>query len=357
MGAEQSPAQDDSNQASIAIEALSRLKGIDLEANPPLKAAVLKVLEQTRGSPQFVEIVRDFKITGQGKGVLEAAMKNLNAPVAVDAMRLLLQDEDVDLLRGTLSGTNCVPIIHAIGDTRDGLMVPLLLPVVTNAVRDFPIRKEAVRALAKIETGAAALLATAMDKSLPDDLKLVAASELNAVRWTTIKTQAAEILPLPSARGAEPLPPVFELVKMAGDASKGAEVFRRDSVGCLKCHQVNGEGTDFGPNLSEIGGKLAKEALYESILDPSAGIAFGYEAWQLDLANGEEAYGLLVSETPDDVAIKSIGGIVTRYKKSEIRQRRKQTVSIMPTGLQQTMSRQDLMDLVEYLASLKTRKN
>ena len=43
-------------------------------------------------------------------------------------------------------------------------------------------------------------------------------------------------------------------------------------MGCSKCHQINGTGTDFGPNLSEIGAKLAKKALYETILDPSAGI-------------------------------------------------------------------------------------
>src|SRR5207249_1442685 len=66
------PAQsNDSDRASIALEALSRLKGLDLEANPAVKSAVLKVLEQVRGRPEFVEIVRDFKIKGQEKGLLE----------------------------------------------------------------------------------------------------------------------------------------------------------------------------------------------------------------------------------------------------------------------------------------------
>jgi putative heme-binding domain-containing protein len=124
-------------------------------------------------------------------------------------------------------------------------------------------------------------------------------------------------------------------------------------VGCIKCHQVNGEGIDFGPSLSEIGTKLGKDALYESILDPSAGISFGFEAWQIELKSGDEAFGLLVSDTADEIAVKSQGGIVTRYKKSEVTKREQQKLSIMPAGLPQAMSVADLVDLVEYLASLK----
>src|SRR5205823_5507055 len=149
------------------------------------------------------------------------------------------------------------------------------------------------------------------------------------------------------------LPPVTELVKLKGDPVRGAEVFNREAVGCFKCHQVNGHGTDFGPNLSEIGTKLAKEALYEAILDPSAGIAFGYEAWQIELKNGDEAYGLISSETEDEITVKAVGGVTTHYKKSDVVNRTKQKLSIMPAGLQQNMSIQEIVDLVEYLATLK----
>src|SRR5205085_1081791 len=105
------------------------------------------------------------------------------------------------------------------------------------------------------------------------------------------------------------------------------------------------EGTDFGPNLSEIGTKLGKDALYESILDPSAGISFGYEAWQLELKNGDEAYGLLVSKTPDEFVIKNIGGIVTHYKKADVVSKQIQKLSIMPSGLERAMTEQELVDL------------
>ena len=60
-----------------------------------------------------------------------------------------------------------------------------------------------------------------------------------------------------------------------------------------------------------------------------------------------------MSETESELALKTIGGIVTHYKKSEIVKREKQKLSIMPSGLQQGMSRQELVDLVEYLTTLK----
>ena len=143
------------------------------------------------------------------------------------------------------------------------------------------------------------------------------------------------------------------MLKMKGDLANGAKIFASPIVGCANCHQVNGQGVDFGPNLSEIGGKLAKEAFYEAILDPSAGISFGYEAWQLTLKSGDEAFGLLASETGDEVAIKTIGGIITRHKKSDIQARQQMKLSTMPAGLQQLMTAQELVDLVEYLTTLK----
>src|SRR5579859_4753027 len=66
------------DRRAIAIEALSRLKGMDLEANPAMKNAVLKVLETTRGTADFVKIVDDFQLKGQERGLLEVAEKNPN---------------------------------------------------------------------------------------------------------------------------------------------------------------------------------------------------------------------------------------------------------------------------------------
>ena len=51
-------------QTSVQLEALKRLKNLDIEANPSLKKVVLSILEASKGKPAFVEIVRDFKLKG-----------------------------------------------------------------------------------------------------------------------------------------------------------------------------------------------------------------------------------------------------------------------------------------------------
>ena len=340
-------------QTRIQIEALSRLKGMDLEANPALKGAVLKVVEKTRGTPQFVELVRDFKLEGQEKALIEYALAHPGESLGVEAFRMALAERDSQEIQALLKSEEAARVVQLMGNAGLSEFQPLLRELVSDSGRSLPVRKEAVRALAKSQDGAASLLGLAEKGELLGDLRLTAAAELNLAPWPEVKSRAAEILPLPASSSAAPLPPISELTRRAGDPARGRKIFFSETAACSSCHQVGKQGMDFGPNLSEIGTKLGKEALYEAILDPSSGISFGYEAWSLELADGEEAYGLITSETGEEIALKTQGGIVTKYRKSEVAGRRKMQTSIMPSGLQLTMTPEELVDLVEYLASLK----
>ena len=351
-------ATDPQEQQKIdtAVDALTRLQNVNLEEKPAIKAAVTRVLEKTRGTPNFVKLVQHFKLTNQNAGLIEAAISNPADESGVAAMRLVLANKDLSAVNEALNSTNVassVRLVEALGNAKEKQVVPLLEPLVGDESRNSEVRRASVRALTQTQDGAARLLALAKDDKLPENLKFIAASELNAARWPEIKSEAARVLPLPAGQNAEPLPPVSELIKMKGDAVRGAAVFRRDTTACIKCHQVRGEGREVGPALSEIGTKLPKEALLEAILDPSAGISFGFEGWQLQLKSGDDAYGIKVSDATDEVAIKDANGIVTRFKRSEIASMQQSKTSIMPSGLQQTMTTQELVDLIEYLSSLK----
>ena len=354
-------AQDaaDADKNAVAIEALSRLEGIDLDQNPGVKKAVLKILDRTRGTAQFVQIVRQFKLNDQEPGLLEVAARNPSSEAGVDAMRLVLAHHDFDLIKNSLLQTNAplaAGTAEALGNTGEKEIIPLLLPLVSDSKHNPALRKQAVRSLARLENGATALLNLAREDKLPDDLKFVTGAELNAARWPAIKTEAAKVLPLPQGQNA-PLPPLAELLKMNGNPVNGETVFFRETSACSSCHKINGRGAEVGPNLSEIGAKLGKDALIESILDPSAGISMGFEAWQIELKNGDESFGLIASETPDELAIKDTKGIVTRFKKSDVLKREQQKISIMPAGLQATMSTEEFVDLLEFLASSKKAAN
>jgi len=349
-------ADADADRIALAVEALTRLEGVDLNANPTMKERVLRVLEKTRGTPNFVRLVQHFKFKDQNTGLLELALAQPAGESGVEATRMILAEGDTALLQKTLEGTNIVAataLAEALGNTGHKETTPLLLPLARDAQRDATLRRQAVRSLARTVSGANGLLVLARAGKLGDDVKFAASSELNGARWPEIKAEAAKLLPLPPGQNAAPLPPISELVKLKGNAVNGAKIYARQAPGCINCHVVRGQGTELGPDLSEIGSKLGKDALYESILDPSAGISFGYEAWNVVLKNGDEPYGLIASETADELALKALGGIVTRFKKNDIASRHQSKLSIMPTGLQQGMTTEEFVDLVEYLSSLK----
>jgi putative heme-binding domain-containing protein len=334
---------------SAQIEALSRLKGVDLEANPALKGAVLKVLEKTKGTPQFVEIVRDFNLSGHTGELADFAAKHPDDSVGVEALRMAFAEAGAAAVQPISTG-----LIEAMGNSAEKQFVPILAPLVEDGKQPVENRKMAVKALAQTEDGAAHLVKLASEDKLDSALKFTAMVALNSARWPNIKAEAAKVLPLPQARNA-PLPPVSELVKLKGDPTNGAKIFRKPEVNCIGCHRIDSEGVDFGPALSEIGTKLAKEAIYEAILDPSSGIAFGFEGWEIELKNGDEAAGIITSETADEIVVKTPTGISTHYKKADIAKRTKSSLSMMPSGLQQAMSQQDLVDLMEYLSGLKKK--
>jgi putative heme-binding domain-containing protein len=341
---------------SVAVEAITRLQNIDLEQNAKIKETVFKLLDRTRGTADFLKLVRHFKIKGQDPALLDLAIAHPSDELGVEAMRVLLSGSDLTLIEEKLrsdDGKVAVAVAEVLGASGSKESVKLLLPIVRDEKADSALRKQAIRSLARTEDGAGAVLHLARENQLSEALRFTASAELGKVRWPNIKTEAARLLPLPEGQNSQPLPPLSELLKRTGNMANGERVFRNQTAACASCHKVKGQGMEVGPDLSEIGTKLGKEALYESILDPSAGISFGYEAWQLELKNGDEAYGLIASETADEIAIKNNTGIVTRYKKSDVKSRQQMKLSIMPSGIQQAMSVSELVDLVEYLAGLK----
>lgn len=347
------------DRVRLSLEALQRLKGADLQANPALGQAVKKVLEQVRGEPEFVQVVKDFGLRGQEEGLRAVVLAHPRSEAAIEALRLLLATKNgspvTPLLNGPIS--QVLEVIGSLGATLDNQIAPLLLPVAVDPDRPLDVRTAAVRAVARVNEGADGLLAMAAAGKIPDDLRSVVGEELRGVRRSSVREQAEKLFPAPLAKEGKALPSMAELLRILGDSRRGAVVFRRADIGCINCHQVGAEGVDLGPKLTEIGGKLGKEALAEAILDPSAGISFGFEAWTIELKNGDEASGIIASETEDEIVLKTATGAAARHKKTDIVKREKQKLSIMPAGLQQNMTTQDFADLLEYLASLKKPAN
>ena len=143
-----------------------------------------------------------------------------------------------------------------------------------------------------------------------------------------------------------------ELSALTGNAVEGKKIF---STICATCHQVNNSGYDFGPGLSEIGTKLPKESLLESILNPSAGIGFGYEGWELHMKDGSTLSGIIASKTETDIDLKLPGGARKAIKTADVTRLTQIKESMMTEGLHENLSAQDMANLLEYLTGLRKK--
>jgi putative heme-binding domain-containing protein len=148
----------------------------------------------------------------------------------------------------------------------------------------------------------------------------------------------------------EPLPPIEELVKLSGDAPNGKLVFERT---CTICHKIGEAGVDFGPELTKVATRLQKDKIFQSILEPDTFIDPKFQATNVRLKSGEIVTGLIGEEDDKSLKLKIGGTNVREISKAEIAKRIVQKTSIMPQGLERTMTKQQLIDLVEFLIQQK----
>jgi putative heme-binding domain-containing protein len=342
---------------ALVVETLIRLEKFDLAEMPKQKAAVLRQLEANKETPRYLELAEQFSIKETGSELLRLALEKSPDALGVGAARLLLKLNGSSAVATALADKDdrvALKAVTAFGATQDKAAIEPIAVLVTDKSRSGTVRNAAVKALGGSPTGEQLLLAVVKGKKLPADSNFSAASVLLSSRDPAVKEEAAKFLTLPPGSNAKPLPPVAELALRKGDAAVGKAVFQRT---CIACHKIDGiPGVDFGPALSEIGDKLPKDALYTAILDPSAGIEFNYEGYLVKLKDGNQALGIITSQTDDKITLKLLGGTPVKYNKADIVAMEKQATSLMPPGLQQAMTEQELTDLVEFLSSLKKKK-
>lgn len=174
-------------------------------------------------------------------------------------------------------------------------------------------------------------------------------------------------LPMSFGRTAEPaggLPPVdvgralreyrdYALGR-DGNAGRGREFFQSEQRGaCAKCHSVDGTSSLAGPDLQSVGDKFPRRELIRAVLEPSAEIAVGYGLTVVETKSGEVIQGIVKGSTAEALELVGADGRHVRIPLRDIQEQRGSTLSMMPDGLQATMSRADFTDIIEYLATLK----
>jgi putative membrane-bound dehydrogenase-like protein len=142
-----------------------------------------------------------------------------------------------------------------------------------------------------------------------------------------------------------------------GDIRRGQAIFNSQKAACATCHAMGYLGGHVGPDLTSIGQVRTERDLLESIVYPSASFVRSYEPYVVKTKSDDEYSGVLRRDAPDEVVLATGPTTEVRIARTDIVDMRPGTVSIMPAGLDEQLTHQELADLVAFLKATKWGAN
>jgi putative membrane-bound dehydrogenase-like protein len=193
-----------------------------------------------------------------------------------------------------------------------------------------------------------ALVATRLDDEQRTGLADVAGKRAEAAPLV------ARVLGKPFTQGRPPARDTDAWMKRLegpADAAAGRRVFFHPKLaGCFRCHKAEGRGQEVGPDLSTVG-RSGRRQILESILQPSALIAPYYQTWALEMTDGRVLTGMLAKTVNDEYTYLDAKGQLFKVNTRDVVETRPVPTSIMPEGLPDLLTDQELRDLLAYLCS------
>ncbi|MDB6027231.1 MAG: hypothetical protein JWM68_3454 [Verrucomicrobiales bacterium] len=178
---------------------------------------------------------------------------------------------------------------------------------------------------------------------LAGPLQKIYATHTNALTGPLFKIRATQLL----AKDYESF-----AVKHEGDAERGKIIFNNlNGVACAKCHRINKEGGEVGPDLTDIIKKYGRPNIIDSVLHPSKQILDGYQVTNFELKNAEAISGAVRAENTDEVTVIDSAGEKHHIRKSDISKRKISQVSLMPEELHTGLSLLEFSDLISYVVA------
>ncbi len=151
----------------------------------------------------------------------------------------------------------------------------------------------------------------------------------------------------------EELAPALAQLSHGRSFTTGKQMFQVAS--CVACHKLDGAGAEFGPDLTKLDPKLQMPVeVLRDLLEPSFRINEKYQTYVFELSSGKTLTGIILEEKGD--AVKVIENPLTKaepliLKKAEIADRVKSSTSIMPKGLLDKLTREEILDLIAYVVA------
>ncbi len=347
------PLPEKTRDAAVAVNALTPILPALLDPKAPeavLTAAIAAVesLKLTGASDTLFALVSAEAASTTSRAAALRALDTLKDPRLPAAVKLA-----AGLKSATMRAT-ALPIASRLSPAES---TPALASALANG--SVEEQKMALRALGALNVPEA-------DAIFAEQLRQLAAGSVKPALQLELLTAAAKrsdpaVKKLLADRDAalaqnpDPLAP-FRVALQGGSRIRGERIFHNQPVlACVRCHRVGSEsGGEAGPNLAGVGEKYPREYLLESVVKPNAKIAPGFDTVVVTLKAGGVAAGTVASETADMLALRDTENKLHEIKKSDIA-KREGAPSSMPEIFGTILTKSELRDVIEYLASLRDR--
>ncbi|MBL9124798.1 MAG: HEAT repeat domain-containing protein [Planctomycetaceae bacterium] len=323
-------------------------------------------------TPAAISVVRAIpKTAGDGQALaaaLLAAARNdrLAVNVRLDALAAMpggasqLAPQEFELVRENLSPDAQLSLrVAAAGVLAKARLEDQQLLALVDTVRGAgPLEIEGLLApfahTSDREVGLAVIEALAQCAALPN-VRAETLAELFKNGQEVVKERSRRLHELQVAAAAERMAKIEDLLQRMpeGDVQRGQVVFNSQKAACASCHEIGYLGGEIGPDLTKIGQIRSDRDLLESIVFPSASFVRSYEPITVATTTGKTYSGLLRKDAPDEVVLALNAKETVRIPRDEIEQMAPAAVSIMPAGLDQQLSAQELIDLVTFLRACR----
>jgi putative membrane-bound dehydrogenase-like protein len=350
-----------SKELNAAIDDLlkkkeTRIVGLQLVAavgSTDRVETVIHIADGNGGALDALDPIQDEAVRTLGKLKTAASVDYLTR----EAIRVTVNPKPIPRVQAAIAGLASM----ITGQPKDDISAKALaaLQRLVTERHDMPPRQQlAVEVLAGTRPGTVWLLNQHEKGQLPKELVADAGRMLRNSPFPDLRNRANLAFPAAGKLDPKKLPSPAVLAKRNGNATRGEAVFKlstKNDAQCQRCHSVRGVGGNIGPDLSMIGKKASKENLFESILIPSKAIADQYLQWKVTTLDEKSVTGLLVAENDKEITLRDANGKDHTFAQKDLDgPKQKSLVSIMPDNLVAAMTEDELIDLVEYLLTLKT---
>lgn len=359
------------------IEATSKKPDLNVRMSIALTTALARLenqeVSETKLAERFIIRLQKESLPAPTQAALLRMIPPSHPGLKLDTLSRLLQSSDITLQREAIQTIALYPkperfsILQKVAtdtsvadEVRSAAVVGLseqpsaksvLLDLATTA--STPVRVETLRALigTKLELEEQDRLHKENHRLLKDKIRF-GDMRLVTTNLEVLKRAVGEYKP-EKRPAKEDFDGWLTSFGKGGDVDSGRRIFFNPKVGgCYRCHQVDGRGSLFGPDLSTIG-RVEPKRILESILLPSATVAPHYQSWTLVTNDGKTLTGMLINTYLDEYTYLDAEGKTFKLKTGDIAETRASSKSIMPEDLLEQLTDQEIRHLLAFLFSRK----